>query len=105
MPLPTRGHLTMGKIAGHKRISLGDNLAATWIRQREAAGDTRAAALRMLNAVTLRRYTSSRLNEWLRGERMPEREARIAMLHQVLPALLADLGVQLTPDHYSDLAE
>ena len=88
-----------------KKNPLGGNLAVTWIRQREAAGDTRAEALRTLNAVTRRAYTSSRLNEWLRGDRMPEREARIAMLQQVLPLLLADLGVQLTPDHYSDLAE
>ena len=85
--------------------ALGDNLADTWIRQCEAGGLTRAEALRHLNAATKCRYTSSRLNEWLRGDRLPAREARMAMLHEVLPPLLADLGVSLSPDHYSDLAE
>jgi hypothetical protein len=87
------------------KIILGANLAATWIAQCEARGMSRAEALRLLNGVTGRAYTSSRLNEWLRSDRLPEREARIAMLHQVLPTLLADLGVRLTPDYYSDLAE
>ena len=86
-------------------MHLEQNLAATWLALEEARGLNRAAALRQLNAVTRCRYTSSRLNEWLREDRYPDRGARFAMLQVVLPPLLADLGVQLDPDHYSDLAE
>lgn len=86
-------------------LTPGANLATTWIVLCEDRGMSRADALRHLNAVTQCGYTSSRLNEWLRGARLPAREARIAMLHEVLPPLLAGLGVTLTPDHYSDLAE
>ncbi|MDO8595789.1 MAG: hypothetical protein Q7R45_04110, partial [Sulfuricaulis sp.] len=81
-----------------KISALGANLAATWIAQCEAGGMSRADALRHLNVVTRCRYTSSRLNEWLRGDRLPAREARLAILHEVLPGLLTDLGVRLTPD-------
>ena len=44
------------------------NLATTWLTIRERRGETRAAALRWLNTRLHRRYTSSRLNEWIRGE-------------------------------------
>lgn len=82
------------------------NLTATWLLHREAQGDTRAAALRWLNARCRTGYTSSRLNEWLRGDRQPQRPARIAMMRDILPDALLRLGADdLTPDHLDDLAE
>lgn len=81
------------------------NLTHTWLSIRTKAGNTRASALRLLNAATRRGYTSSRLNEWLRGDRQPDRQARVAMLQQVLPVLLREYGITLMPDEYSDLAE
>jgi hypothetical protein len=100
--------LNMGRVFKYPMaksgIRLGDNLAATWIAYCESCGMTRAEALRHLNAATGLRVTHSRLNEWLRGDRMPSREARIAMLQVMLPALLSDHGASLDAGRFSSLA-
>ena len=81
------------------------NLASTWLAHRESCGDTRADALRLLNSATRRRYTNSRLNEWLRGTRHPDYTARLAMLNQVLPSIMVGLGVSVKPSRYPEIAE
>lgn len=63
------------------------NLTRTWLNARQASGDTRAAALRHLNAHAGTSYTNSRLNEWLRGDREPNRQARAVMLRDLMPEL------------------
>ena len=81
------------------------NLTTIWLAIRTDDGDTRADALRLLNAATQCAYTNSRLNEWLRGDRQPDRRARTAMLQMALPSILRKYGITLRPDEYSDLAE
>ena len=87
----------------HTALAFVTNLTATWLSLREAAGETRAAALRGLNSATGCAYTNSRLNEWLRGDRQPDRAARQAMLRDILPEMLTDLGVD--PTDYTSLAD
>ena len=72
------------------------NLTSTWLALRVKGGDTRADALRWLNGKTGASYTSSRLNEWLRGKREPDRDTRIVMLQECLPADLAQRAIDLT---------
>lgn len=84
---------------------MSNNLTATWLAHRARCGDTRAMALRHLNLATKRRYTHSRLNQWLRGEAAPDRIARVAMLEDVLPDLFLRHGVRLNAGAIDDLAE
>ena len=72
------------------------NLTSTWLALRVKGGDRRADALRWLNSKTGTSYTSSRLNEWLRGDREPGRDARIIMLRECLPPDLARRAIDLT---------
>lgn len=82
------------------------NLTTTWLAHRAAQGESKASALRWLNERRDTAYSSSRLNEWLRGIRHPDRATRITMMRDLLPAALGRLGVpSLTPDHLDDLAE
>ena len=82
------------------------NLAATWLAIREQRGETRAAALRWLNTRLHRRYTSSRLNEWLRGDLAPDRPARLLMMREALADVFgAQYALDLPPDAWDDLSE
>jgi hypothetical protein len=72
------------------------NLTATWLAIRLKNGDTRADALRWLNGQARASYTSSRLNEWLRGDREPGRDARIIMLRECLPPDMSRRASDLT---------
>ena len=55
------------------------NITRTWLTARQELGETRAQALRWLNNQTGKRYSNSRLNEWLRGDREPVRSTRLVM--------------------------
>lgn len=81
------------------------NLASTWLALRESRGESRAEALRWLNARLNRGYTSSRLNQWLRGDLAPDRAARLLMMREALEMFGRQYGIDLTPDIWDDLSE
>lgn len=49
-----------------------------------AGGGTKTQAVKALNRSTGRKYTLSRINEWMKGQREPDREARREMLWIIL---------------------
>jgi hypothetical protein len=81
------------------------NITRTWLAHRQSLGETRADALRWLAAQGCA-ASNSRLNEWLRGARYPNRTTRIVMMRDMLPAEMERLSnMDLTPDVYDDLSE
>lgn len=70
-------------------------------------GRTRANALEDLNEEFSTGYTHSRLNEWLRGDREPERAVRNYMLRSVIQRVLAQnsAGVTLTDAQLDRIAD
>lgn len=84
------------------------NLTTTWLAARaDARGEGRAAALRYLNARTRRNYTLSRLGEWVKGTREPDRPCRMVMLEDCLRYEFAGLVPyeRDNPSDWADLAE
>jgi hypothetical protein len=70
----------------------GRNIAETWIiyRRLYCSTDRHVDALRELNDALGTHYTHSRLAEWQRGAREPNRAARVFMLREVLSHLSED---------------
>ena len=85
------------------------SLVHSWLAQDLAIpGRRRADALGDLNAEFGTRYTHSRLNEWLRGTREPDRKVRNFMLRSCIERVLAAHGVAtdtLSDQHLDALAD
>ncbi len=79
------------------------NLTRTWLNayQREHGG-TRADAIRWLNFAADIHCTSSRLNQWLREDREPDRETRIVMLKSCLPFMIRASNSKLSIQELSE---
>lgn len=61
------------------------NLIDTWLASELSAGMTQADAIRAMNKTLKCKYTSSRINEWRRGVRVPDSGAHKYMLLHSLP--------------------
>lgn len=60
------------------------NLTRTWMQVMLDGGNTKTQAVKALNQFTGRKYTLSRINEWLKGQREPDRETRVQMVWLIL---------------------
>lgn len=81
-------------------------LTDTWLHVRaQRHGETKTQAVRALNAQLGTRYTLSRINEWVSGEREPMRRCRMAMLDDVLPFYFSGAQRERNPSDWADLAE
>ena len=65
------------------------NLIETWLATEASIGNTQADAIRQMNKVLQCNYTSSRVNEWLRGERYPDYPAyRYLVMQSIVYAMM-----------------
>lgn len=69
---------------------MNDNIAKAWVEAHARLGNTKANALRELNAKTGRRYDWSRLAEWVGGRSAVPIAARREMLRLVIDTSLTE---------------
>lgn len=80
-----------------------DSLIDSWLAtELSIPGTRRADALRSLNEALGRRYTNQRLNEWLRGDRIPAADAMRYMIEVCIEHVLAQERIVIMDDDALD---
>lgn len=80
-----------------------ESLIKSWLdTEMSIPGTRRADALRSLNEALERRYTNQRLNEWLRGDRIPDADAIRHMIETCIEHVLTQEGIHIMDDQVLD---
>lgn len=86
------------------------SIVHSWLAYEMAQGKNKSEAVRSLNKALGKLYTTSRLYNWLSGDREPERDTRLYMMSVCLTYVLTANGCgkcaeQLTRKQLAALAE
>ncbi|MGZ5078593.1 MAG: hypothetical protein ACXWHZ_03495 [Usitatibacter sp.] len=76
-----------------KQFASKPSLAHSYFSMSSAIYGTKAEGLRRLNTALKTNYSFGHISRWERGEREPDRGARLAMMRDVLPWLLGEVGL------------
>jgi hypothetical protein len=76
-----------------KQFPSQPSLAHSYFQMSREVYGTKAEGLRRLNAQLKTSYSFGHISRWERGEREPDRGARVAMMKDVLPWLLGEARI------------
>jgi transcriptional regulator with XRE-family HTH domain len=76
-----------------KQFASKPGLAHSYFQMSLAVYGTKAEGLRRLNAALKTSYSFGHISRWERGDREPDRAARLAMMKDVLPWQLGESGL------------